>query len=62
MISRLSAIAALFAIVVTGTVTYAASAHQAATATAIAAAAKPVRTVQLERVVVVGKRIDSATR
>ena len=61
MISRLTALAATFAIVATGTLSYAASAHQAALA-APAATAKTLRVVQLERVVVVGKRSDSTAR
>jgi hypothetical protein len=57
MISRLTALAATFAILATATLTYAASAHQA-TLAAPAAAAKSTRIVQLERVVVTAKRAD----
>jgi hypothetical protein len=59
MISRLTAFAATFAIVATGTLTYAASAHQAALAAPHTATAKAVRVVQLERVVIVAKRLPA---
>ena len=63
MISRFTALAATFAIVATGTLSYAASAHQAALAApAATATAKTMRVVQLERVVVMGKRSDSTAR
>lgn len=55
MISRLTALAATFAILATATLTYAASAHQA-TLNAPAVAAKQVRIVQLEPVVIIAKR------
>ena len=55
MISRLTAIAATFAVLATASLAYAAgSSHQAALAAQ--SAAKQVRVVQLERVVIVGKR------
>ena len=57
MISRLTALAATFAILATATLSYAASVHHA-TPLAPAAEAKPMRIVQLERVVVTAKRAD----
>jgi hypothetical protein len=55
MISRLTTFAALFAVLAIASLSFAASAqHPSANA---AAAAKPVHVVQLERVIVVGKRI-----
>lgn len=51
MISRLSALAATFAVLVTASLAFAANAHQDHHAVA-----KAVRTVQLEHVVVVAKR------
>ena len=59
MISRLTAFAATFAVLVTATLAFAASApsHDAA---AKAAAAQPMTVIQLERVVVTGKRVASA--
>ena len=57
MISRLTALAATFAILATATLSYATSVHQA-TPVAPAAEAKQVRIVQLERVVVIAKRAD----
>ena len=56
MISRLTAIAASFAILATASLAFATSAHQAA-ATA-PSAAKQVRVVQLERVVITAKRLQ----
>jgi hypothetical protein len=61
MISRLTALAATFAVLAAGTLTFAAGAHQQSLA-ATAATAKTVRVVQLERVVIVGKRSDVAAR
>ena len=61
MISRLTALAATFAILATASLAYAASAHHAPTA-APAAAGKQVPVVQLERVVVTAKRADYAAR
>ena len=58
MISRLTTLAATFAILATASLAYAASAHHAPTA----APAKQVRVVQLERVVVTAKRDDYAAR
>ncbi len=61
MISRLTALAATFAILATATLSYAASVQQAtnaAPAAAAAAATKPLRVVQFERVVVTAKRAD----
>lgn len=61
MISRLTIFATAFAILGTASLGYAASARQAALE-APAAAAKPVRIVQLERVVVIAKRSDYLPR
>lgn len=55
MISRLTAIATLFAVIATASIGVAASAHQNA-AKPEPVAAKQVRTVQLQTVVVVAKR------
>ena len=60
MISRLTALAATFAILTTASLTYAASTHLAAHSTP--SASKQVRIVQLERVVITAKRADSAAR
>jgi hypothetical protein len=57
MISRLTTFAALFAVLATASLSFAASAQHPSANAAAAAAAKPVHVVQLERVVVVGKRI-----
>lgn len=61
MISRLTALATAFAILGTASLGYAASTRQAANE-APAAAAKTVRIVQLERVVVTAKRLDANAR
>lgn len=53
MISRLTAFATVFSVLAAASLTYAASAQQAVPV----AAAKQVRIVQLERVVVVAKRL-----
>lgn len=58
MISRLTALSATFAILATATLSYAASVQQAAAAAPATTAAKPMRIVQLERVVVTAKRAD----
>jgi len=58
MISRLSAFAAIFAIVTTASLAFAASSHEPAQP----GAAKPVRVVQLGRVVITAKRLPQATR
>ena len=60
MISRLTLSALVFAVIGTASLAFAATAHQAALA-APAAAAKQVRVVQLERVVVIGKRLPQAS-
>lgn len=57
MISRLTTLATAFAILGTASLGYAASARQTAVATP-AAAAKQVRIVQLDRVVITAKRSD----
>ena len=56
MISRLTAIAATFAVLATASIAFAASSHQAAT-DAAATSAKAVRIVQLQTVTIVAKRI-----
>ncbi len=57
MISRLTAFATLFSIAAAASLTLAAGAHQGTPSVATSAAAKQVRIVQLERVVIVGKRL-----
>ena len=59
MISRLTALAAVFSIFAAASLTYAASV-QHAVPIAASASAKPVRIVQLERVVVTAKRLPQA--
>ena len=59
MISRLTAFAATFAVLVTATLAFAASTTSPDTA-AKAAAAQPMKVIQLERVVVTGKRAARA--
>ena len=59
MISRLSTIAALFAVCATASLAVAGGAHRASIAAP--AAAKQVRVVQLEPVVIIAKRSDTAT-
>ena len=60
MISRLTLSAVVFAIVGTASLAFAASAHQAPLASQVGA--KPVRIIQLERVVVTAKRLPQAAR
>lgn len=60
MISRLTLSAVIFAIVGTASLAFAANAHQAAVASQVAA--KQVRVVQLERVVITAKRLPQAAR
>ena len=65
MISRLTASAAVFAVLATATLSYATGSHQAgiaAAAAATATTAKQVRIVQLEHVVVTAKRLPQAIR
>ena len=59
MISRLTAFAATFAVLVTATLAFAASAPSYDAATK-AAAEQPMKVIQLERVVVTGKRAARA--
>lgn len=59
MISRLTLSALVFAVIGTASLAFAATVHQAAITTS--AAAKPVRVVQLERVVIVAKRLPQAS-
>lgn len=61
MISRLTVLATVFAILGTASLAYAASARQAAIE-APAALAKPMRIVQLEPVVITAKRLDASAR
>ena len=61
MISRLSALAATFAVLATASLTYAAAPHPGLHASA-SAGAKPVRIVQLERVVVTARRLPQTPR
>jgi hypothetical protein len=57
MISRLTTVAALFSVLATASLTYAATTqHQASTSPPVAAA-KQVRIVQLQPVVIIAKRI-----
>ena len=60
MISRLTLSAVIFAIVGTASLALAATAHQASIESQAAAKAMPV--VQLERVVIVAKRLPQAPR
>jgi hypothetical protein len=61
MISRLTAIAATFAVLATASIAFAATSHQEAMQTA-ASSAKQVRIVQLDTVVIVAKRLPQAAR
>ncbi len=61
MISRLTALAATFAVLATATLAFAASAPQR-DASARAASAQPMKVIQLERVVITGKRVAAASR
>ena len=56
MTSRLTAFAALFAVLATATLTFAAT----ATNPGVTPAAKPVRVIQLERVEIIGHRLPKA--
>ena len=60
MISRLTALAAVFSVLATATLTFASSAQHTG-AVALVAAVKQVPVYQLERVVIVGKRTNSNT-
>ncbi len=62
MISRLTFAAAVFAVLATATLTYAGALRTTAPIAPAATTAKEVRVIQLERVVVVGKRLDRAAR
>lgn len=57
MISRLTACAAVFSLIATAAVAFAAQAQQHPVA-AVAVAAKVVRVVELPRVVVIGHRVE----
>ena len=61
MISRLTTFAATFAVLATATLSYATTVHQAAVAAPVAAA-KQVRIIELERVVITAKRLDAGNR
>jgi hypothetical protein len=56
MISRLTTLAATFAVLATASLAYATGSHQAASV-APASAAKQVRVVQLQTVVITAKRV-----
>jgi hypothetical protein len=58
MISRLTAIAATFAVIAAASMAFAANAHQGASTTA----SKPVRIVQLQDVTIVAKRLPQTER
>lgn len=58
MIGRLTALAALFSVFAAATITYAAGALPAPPA-GVVATAQPVRVIQLERVVVIAKRLPA---
>jgi hypothetical protein len=60
MISRLTAVAATFAIFATASLAFAAGSHQSGVSSSVIAAHQPVRVVQLERVVITAKRSHSA--
>ena len=58
MISRLTTIAALFSVLATASITFAAGSHQTALATS--GSAKQVRIVQLQPVVITAKRLEQS--
>ena len=60
MISRLTALAAVFSVLATATLTFASNAQHASVATPVAAV-KHVPVYQLERVVITGRRSDANT-
>ncbi len=60
MISRLTALAAVFSVLATATLTFASSAQHSAVSAPVAAA-KHVPIYQLERVVITAKRINANT-
>ena len=60
MISRLTAIAATFAIFATASLAFAAGTHQSGASSSVVAAHQTVRVVQLERVVITAKRSHTA--
>ena len=60
MISRLTTFATVFAVLATASLGYAASLPQASNHAAASDTAKPVRVVQLERVVITAKRLPQA--
>ena len=62
MISRLTFAAAVFAVLATATLTYAGALRSATPLTHAATPAKEVRVIQLEHVVVIGKRLDRTAR
>ena len=61
MISRLTAFAATFAVLVTATLAFAASAPQR-DVVAPDARSQPIKVIQLERVLITGKRVAAASR
>ena len=62
MISRLTAFAATFAVLATATLAFAASAPSHDASIAKATTVQPMKVIQLERVVVTGKRVADASR
>jgi len=60
MISRLTALAAIFSVLATATLTFASSAQHSAVSASVAAV-KHVPVYQLERVVIIAKRSDANT-
>lgn len=61
MISRLTAIATTFAVLATASLAFATGSHPAAP-TLASSAAIPVQVIQLERVVITGKRLAPEAR
>ena len=60
MISRLTALAAVFSVLVTATLSFASSAHHTAVSAPVAAV-RHIPVYQLERVVIVAKRVNANT-
>ena len=62
MISRLTLCAVTFAVLATATLALAANAAHREAAVAAATATQPMQVIQLERVLVIGRRVASAAR
>ena len=62
MISRLTLCAVTFAVLATTTLALAANASHRDISAAAAAAAQPMQVIQLERVLVIGRRVASTAR